>query len=91
MFLIFNSEISIAVCFDFRQEPFGSYTSYVKHLVTLDGFWRAKQLGPLPSASVACTKYCTSVRNRIEAYEGLGEEPDELSQPRICDVRSLAP
>ncbi|XP_065347528.1 inner centromere protein B isoform X1 [Cloeon dipterum] len=73
-----------------RQEPFGSYTSYVKHLITLDGFWRSKQLGPLPGANGACVKYCTSVRNRIEAYEGLAVEPEDSDRPKICDVRSLA-
>lgn len=73
--------------------PYGSYTSFLRHLVLLETHWRNGDLALTPSASPRARQYLSSVQNRIQAYEGVPSDPETSSLepgPLICDVRSLA-
>ncbi|KAF4526237.1 hypothetical protein B566_EDAN001922 [Ephemera danica] len=72
--------------------PYGSYTSFLRHLVLLESHWRNGDLVLAPTASTQSRQYLTSVQNRIKSYEGVPSEQDSAlhSMPLISDVRSLA-
>lgn len=71
--------------------PYGSYTSFLRHLVLLETHWRNGDVALTPNASPRARQYLGSVRNRIDAYEGVPAVPENTSNvPLILDVRSLA-
>ena len=50
--------------------PYGNYTSFFRHLILLEKYWRSGDIGLAPNASLKSSAYLRSVQNRITAYEG---------------------
>ncbi len=50
--------------------PYGNYTSFFRHLILLEKYWRNGDLTLGPEASQKASVYIRSVKNRIDAYEG---------------------
>ena len=50
--------------------PYGNYTSFFRHLILLEKYWRSGDLALSSTASQKSSVYIKSVHNRIEAYEG---------------------
>ena len=49
--------------------PYGSYTSFFRHLILLEKYWRSGDLTLAPTASVKSSSYLKSVQNRIASWE----------------------
>ena len=56
--------------------PYGNYTSFFRHLILLEKYWRSGDLTLSPTASQKSSVYIKSVHNRIEAYEGKHKRSD---------------
>ena len=60
--------------------PYGSYTSFFRHLMLLERYWRKGDLRIAENASLKASNYLKSVRNRVDAYEESHKRSDaELS------------
>ena len=49
--------------------PYGNYTSFFRHLILLEKYWRNGDLSLAPGAGVKATSYLRSVENRIKSYQ----------------------
>ena len=49
--------------------PYGSYTSFFRHLILLERYWRAGDISLTEDASPKANAYIKSVQNRIKAYD----------------------
>ncbi|KDR22380.1 hypothetical protein L798_02471 [Zootermopsis nevadensis] len=58
------------ILFQQLQRPYGNHSSFFRHLILLEKYWRSGELILAPSASSRATNYVNSVQNRIQAYEG---------------------
>lgn len=56
--------------FQHLQRPYGNHSSFFRHLILLEKYWRSGELILAPSASSRAMNYVNSVQNRIHAYEG---------------------
>ncbi|XP_023706258.1 uncharacterized protein LOC111863791 isoform X2 [Cryptotermes secundus] len=52
------------------QRPYGNHSSFFRHLILLEKYWRSGELILASSASSKAVNYVNSVQNRIHAYEG---------------------
>lgn len=52
------------------QRPYGNHSSFFRHLILLEKYWRSGELILAPNASSRAMNYVNSVQNRIRAYEG---------------------
>lgn len=59
------------------QRPYGNQSSFLRHLVLLEKYYRAGDLVLAPKASHNALNYSTSVRNRLISYEG----PEKMDEP----------
>lgn len=50
------------------QRPYGSQSSFLRHLVLMERYWRQGELILAPDASAKATSYTRSVQNRLKAY-----------------------
>lgn len=53
------------------QRPYGNQSSFIRHLVLLEKYYRDGDLILSPSASNSATSYSESVRNRLRSYDNL--------------------
>eukprot|EP00092_Neocalanus_flemingeri_P008454 GFUD01009110.1.p1 GENE.GFUD01009110.1~~GFUD01009110.1.p1 ORF type:complete len:2320 (+),score=595.04 GFUD01009110.1:230-7189(+) len=56
--------------------PYGNYTSFFRHLILLEKYWRSGDLSLSNNASVKASSYLKSVQNRIKTYEGKQVQSD---------------
>ena len=69
---------SVSINFDLNTKklwqdlhyPYGSYTSFFRHLILLEKYWRSGDLTLANNASVKSSSYLRSVQNRINSWEG---------------------
>lgn len=52
------------------QRPYGNHSSFFRHLILLEKYWRSGELVLASNASSRAVNYVNSVQNRIHAYEG---------------------
>ena len=52
------------------QRPYGNHSSFFRHLILLEKYWRSGELILASNASSRAVTYMNSVQNRIHAYEG---------------------
>ncbi|XP_058795532.1 uncharacterized protein LOC131666693 isoform X2 [Phymastichus coffea] len=52
------------------QRPYGNQSSFLRHLILLEKYYRAGDLILAPNASRNAINYSTSVQNRLISYEG---------------------
>ena len=72
-----NDRCSIVVHFDHNtrklwkdlHNPYGNYSSFFRHLLLLERYWRNGDLELSENAKEKSSIYLRSVRNRIDAYE----------------------
>lgn len=50
------------------QRPYGSQSSFLRHLVLMERYWREGELVLAADASAKATSYTRSVQNRLKAY-----------------------
>lgn len=53
------------------QRPYGNQSSFIRHLILLEKYYRDGDLILSPSASTSATTYSESVRNRLRSYDNL--------------------
>ncbi|KAF6204751.1 hypothetical protein GE061_018913 [Apolygus lucorum] len=63
------------------QRPYGSQTSFLRHLVMLERVWRDGYLVLANDADEAASRYITSARNRIKAFETQGPKMQTNTPP----------
>lgn len=56
--------------------PYGNYTSFFRHLILLEKYWRSGDISLSNTASVKASSYLKSVQNRIKTYEGKQVQSD---------------
>lgn len=67
------------------QRPYGNQSSFIRHLILLEKYYRDGDLILSPSASNSATSYSESVRNRLRSYDNLPSKntPDFSSNSEI--------
>jgi len=71
--------------------PYGNYTSFFRHLILLEKYWRNGDLTLSNSATVKASSYLKSVQNRIKTYEGKQVQSDaDLSANTRPDLEAPA-
>lgn len=53
------------------QRPYGNQSSFIRHLILLEKYYRDGDLILSPSASNSASSYSESVRNRLRSYDNL--------------------
>ncbi|TRY78422.1 hypothetical protein TCAL_16669 [Tigriopus californicus] len=101
-----NDKCSVNIQFDQNTKklfqdlhhPYGNYTSFIRHLILLEKYWRNGDITLAETANQKASVYVKSVKNRIDAYEGKNKRSDEdlsestrpdLSVPSAPDVLHL--
>ena len=72
-----SEKCSVSINFDLNTKklwqdlhyPYGNYTSFFRHLILLEKYWRNGDLTLAPTAGVKANSYLKSVQNRIRSYE----------------------
>jgi hypothetical protein len=73
-----NDKCAVNIQFDMNTKklwqdlhyPYGNYTSFFRHLILLEKYWRSGDLVLAQNSSLKSSAYLKSVQNRINAYEG---------------------
>lgn len=56
---------------DRLQQPYGNPSSFLRHLILLEKYFRGGDLVLSPSASSSASSYSLSVRNRLQSYDNI--------------------
>ena len=59
------------------QRPYGNQSSFLRHLILLEKYYRSGDLVLAPNASRNAINYSTSVHNRLISYDG----PEKMDNP----------
>ena len=95
-----TEKCSVSINFDMNTKklwqelhyPYGNYTSFFRHLILLEKYWRSGDLVLSPTASAKPSAYLKSVQNRISSYEGKQlASQDDLSAVTRPDLSGPAP
>ena len=95
-----GEKCSVSINFDLNTKklwqelhyPYGSYTSFFRHLILLEKYWRSGDLALAPEAGIKPSAYLKSVQNRISSYEGKQlASQDDLSAVTRPDLSGPAP
>ena len=95
-----TEKCSVSINFDMNTKklwqelhyPYGNYTSFFRHLILLEKYWRSGDLVLSPTASAKPSAYLKSVQNRITSYEGKQlASQDDLSAVTRPDLSGPAP
>ncbi|XP_044737037.1 uncharacterized protein LOC123298996 isoform X2 [Chrysoperla carnea] len=63
------------------QKPYGNHSSFLRHLILLEKYFRNGDLILTPNASHHATNYCESVQNRLRAYDNIPSHGATNMQP----------
>ena len=94
-----SEKCSVSINFDMNTKklwqdlhyPYGSYTSFFRHLILLEKYWRSGDLSLAPEAGMKAKSYLNSVKNRIKSYEERQyQSKDELSANTRPDLEQPA-
>ena len=86
---------SVSINFDMNTKklwqelhyPYGNYTSFFRHLILLEKYWRTGDLVLGPSAGLKAASYLKSVQNRLKSYEARQwQSSEELSAATRPDL-----
>ncbi|XP_076669824.1 enhanced adult sensory threshold isoform X2 [Andrena cerasifolii] len=66
------------------QRPYGNQSSFLRHLILLEKYYRSGDLVLAPNASRNAINYSTSVQNRLISYEG----PEKMDEPIMEPISS---
>ncbi|XP_061938308.1 uncharacterized protein LOC107995791 isoform X1 [Apis cerana] len=66
------------------QRPYGNQSSFLRHLILLEKYYRSGDLILAPNASRNAINYSTSVQNRLISYEG----PEKMDEPIMEPIAS---
>ncbi|CAL7941731.1 unnamed protein product [Xylocopa violacea] len=66
------------------QRPYGNQSSFLRHLILLEKYYRSGDLVLAPNASRNAINYSTSVQNRLISYEG----PEKMDEPIMEPIAS---
>lgn len=58
---------------DELQKPYGNQSSFLRHLILLEKYFRNGDLALTSSANSNAITYATSVQNRLKSYDNIGE------------------
>jgi hypothetical protein len=72
------------------QRPYGNHSSFFRHLILLEKYWRAGELIIASSASPKAVYYVNSVQNRIRAYEGCPSSTYTHHKPPYCSLPQMS-
>ena len=90
---------SVSINFDLNTKklwqdlhyPYGNYTSFFRHLILLEKYWRSGDLTIAPGAGVKASSYLSSVGNRIKSYqEKQYQSKEDLSASTRPDLNQPA-
>lgn len=72
------------------QKPYGNQSSFIRHLIMLEKYWRGGALVLSDTADAGAVKYINSVKNRIESLE-TSQAPKPATAPPSKPVYTTAP
>ncbi|XP_043466232.1 serine-rich adhesin for platelets isoform X2 [Leptopilina heterotoma] len=67
------------------QRPYGNQSSFLRHLILLEKYYRSGDLVLAPNASRNAINYSTSVHNRLISYEGPEKVDEPIMEPVTID------
>ncbi|XP_029176439.1 uncharacterized protein LOC114944613 isoform X2 [Nylanderia fulva] len=70
------------------QRPYGNQSSFLRHLIILEKYYRAGDLILAPNASRNAINYSTSVQNRLISYEGPEKMDEPIMEPIATEYNS---
>ncbi|XP_050451555.1 uncharacterized protein LOC126851525 isoform X2 [Cataglyphis hispanica] len=70
------------------QRPYGNQSSFLRHLILLEKYYRAGDLILAPNASRNAINYSTSVQNRLISYEGPEKMDEPIMEPIAAEYNS---
>lgn len=70
------------------QKPYGNQSSFLRHLVMLEKYWRAGYLSLAQGADERAAKYLNGVKNRIKAFEGSSDKPATAAPAAVASPTS---
>lgn len=62
------------------QKPYGSQSSFLRHLILLEKYFRNGDLVLAPSANLNAATYSESVQQRLQSYDNISSRPITLAQ-----------
>ncbi|XP_066154229.1 uncharacterized protein east isoform X2 [Euwallacea fornicatus] len=71
------------------QKPYGSQSSFLRHLVLLEKYFRNGDLILSPTASHHAINYRESVHNRLRAYDNLPTGSDNIQPPSMVQFNKM--
>lgn len=73
------------------QKPYGNQSSFLRHLLLLEKYFRNGDLLLQPSANLNAVTYAESVQHRLQAYDNIPPRPVQMPQPAaIAQAASVA-
>ena len=70
------------------QRPYGNQSSFLRHLILLEKYYRSGDLVLAPNASRNAINYSTSVQNRLISYEGPEKMDEPIMEPISAEYNS---
>lgn len=62
------------------QKPYGNQSSFLRHLILLEKYFRNGDLVLAPSANLNAVSYAESVQHRLQSYDNIAPRPISLTQ-----------
>lgn len=62
------------------QKPYGNQSSFLRHLILLEKYFRNGDLVLAPSANLNAATYAESVQHRLQSYDNIAPRPISLTQ-----------
>lgn len=62
------------------QKPYGNQSSFLRHLILLEKYFRNGDLVLAPNANLNAATYAESVQHRLQSYDNIPPRPISLSQ-----------
>lgn len=62
------------------QKPYGNQSSFLRHLILLEKYFRNGDLVLAPSANLNAVTYAESVQHRLQSYDNIAPRPISLTQ-----------
>lgn len=72
------------------QKPYGTQSSFLRHLILLEKYFRNGDLLLAPGANLNAVTYAESVQQRLQSYDNISPRPISLSQI-VSDTSVIPP
>ncbi|XP_041981308.1 uncharacterized protein LOC121734764 isoform X2 [Aricia agestis] len=69
------------------QRPYGNQSSFLRHLILLEKYFRSGDLVLSHNATPHAANYSSSVQNRLKAYDNVPQEPPKRDSVSLIEFR----